>query len=97
MKVLSPVALWRELKEVAALAGAPQILGEEETRREADRGVRAGGGADCEATPDTAEPGLPFHWCQVVPLIYYSQVFLLSAPGMRPAAESVYLAAALSR
>lgn len=94
---LSPVVLWRELKEVGAPAEAPQISGEEEKRRAAGQGVKAGGVAECGATPDTAGPGLPFHWCQVAPLIYCSRELLRGAPGMRPVAESASSAATLIR
>lgn len=87
MEVRSPVVLWRELKEGAALAGAPLRLGEEVRRREAGRGVKAGGEAECGATPDMVEPGLRLRWSPAALLTYCSSAPPLDDPGMRPAGE----------
>lgn len=97
MEGRSPVVLWREPKEGAALAGAPRKLGEGERRRRAGRGVRADGEAECGATLDTAEPGLPLRWCPAVPATCCSSPPPPGAPGTKPAAELACSAATLIR
>ncbi len=89
MEVRSLVVLWRELKEGAGLAGAPQRSGEEGRRREAGRGVKAGGEAECGAIPDMVEPGLRLHWSQAALSTYCSSAPPLGAPGMRPVDDLV--------
>lgn len=87
MKVQSPVVLWHELKQGAALAGALLRSGEGVRRREVGWEAMAGGEAECGATPDTAGPGLPLHSSPAALSTYWLSAPPLGAPWMRPAAE----------
>ena len=93
MEVQSPVVLCHEQNEGAALAEAPRRWGEEGRRREAGRGGRAGGEAECGATPDTAVPGLPLRLSPAVLSTCCSSLPPRGAPATRPAAGLVCSAA----
>jgi len=97
MKVQSQGVPLYELEEVAALAEAPLRSGEEGRQREVGQGVRAAGEVECGATPDTAEPELPFRWAPIAPSTDCSSAPHQGAPGMRPDAELEYLTAISTR